>query len=334
MYISNIIIETQAGQQEISDLEMKSVILPRNLLQATVYFSALNYSNPKRTTYNYRIKGQHNEWVKLGTQNFVNLIGLKPDDYILQVKAFNEDGLASEIKEIQLVFLPKWYQTTWFKILLIVLVVGIAYALYKIRINQLKKEKEIRTHLASDLHDDLGSTLNSVKVYANMAMLEKENNKYLEKIKESTQEAISGVRDIIWILDDKKDSMEHLVTRISLFAVSLCDAGGISFHSQLSESLRNYKLGKEEKRNLYMIIKEAVNNSIKYAKGTLIHLAIDNKENKLTIKIVDDGIGFEKDKITEGNGLTNIMNRSIQIGYKATIISQPGQGSTIQLEKS
>ena len=132
------------------------------------------------------------------------------------MQAFNEDGLASEIKEIQLVFLPKWYQTTWFKILLIVLVAGIVYALYKIRINQLKKEKEIRTHLASDLHDDLGSTLNSVKVYANMAMLEKENNKYLEKIKESTQEAISGVRDIIWILDDKKDSMDHLVTRISL----------------------------------------------------------------------------------------------------------------------
>ncbi len=334
LYISNIIIETQAGQQEISDLQMKAVTLPRNLLQATVYFSALNYSNPERTTYNYRIKGQHSEWVKLGTQNFVNLIGLKPDDYTLQVQAFNEDGLASEIKEIKLVFLPKWYQTTWFKILLIVLVAGIIYALYKIRINQLKKEKEIRTHLASDLHDDLGSTLNSVKVYANMAMLEKENNKYLEKIKESTQEAISGVRDIIWILDDKKDSMDHLMTRISLFAVPLCDAGAISFHSQLNDSLRDYKLGKEEKRNLYMIIKEAVNNSIKYAKGSLIHLTIDNKESRLMIKIVDDGIGFEKDKITEGNGLKNIMNRSIQIGYKATIISQPGRGTTIQLDKS
>jgi signal transduction histidine kinase len=334
LYISNIIIETPSGQQDISDLQMRSVTFPRNLLQATVYFSALNYSNPQRTTYNYRIKGQHNEWVKLGTQHFVNLIGLKPEDYILQVQAFNEDGLASEIKEIQLVFLPKWYQTTLFKILLIVLVSGIAYALYKIRINQLKKEKEIRTHLASDLHDDLGSTLNSVKVYANMAMLEKENNKYLEKIKESTQEAISGVRDIIWILDDKKDSMDHLVTRISLFAVPLCDAGAINFHSELNDSLRNYKLGKEEKRNLYMIIKEAVNNSIKYAKGSLIHLTIDNKEARLTIKIADDGVGFEKDKITEGNGLQNIMNRSIEIGYKAIIISQPEQGTIIQLEKT
>ncbi|HEU5164105.1 MAG TPA: triple tyrosine motif-containing protein [Chitinophagaceae bacterium] len=334
LYISNIIIETQSGQQDISDLQMRSVTFPRSLLQATVYFSALNYSNPERTTYKYRIKGQHDDWIELGTQNFVNLIGLKPDDYSLQVQSFNEDGVAGDIKEIQLVFLPQWYQTTWFKILLVVLVTALVYALYKIRINQLKKEKEIRTHLASDLHDDLGSTLNSVKVYANMAMLEKENNKYLEKIKESTQEAIIGVRDIIWILDDKKDSLDHLMTRIGLFAVPLCNAGAISFRSQLNDSLRNYKLGKEEKRNLYMIIKEAINNSIKYAKGSLIHLTIDNKETRLTIKIVDDGVGFEKDKLTEGNGLKNIMNRSIQIGYKAIIISQPEQGTTIQLEKT
>lgn len=334
LYISKISIETHAGRQDISDLQMKSATFPQNLLQATVYFSALNYSNPERTTYNYRIKGQHNEWVKLGTQNFVNLIGLKPDNYIMQVQAFNEDGLASEIKEIQLVFLPQWYQTTWFKILLVVLMTGLVYALYKIRINQLKKEREIRTHLASDLHDDLGSTLNSVKVYANMAMLEKENNKYLEKIKESTQEAIIGVRDIIWILDDKKDSLDHLMTRISLFAAPLCEAGAISFHSELSESLRNYKLGKEEKRNLYMIIKEAINNSIKYAKGNSIHLKIDSKETSMTIRIVDDGVGFEKDKMTEGNGLKNIVNRSMQIGYKATITSIPGQGTAIQLEKN
>ena len=98
--------------------------------------------------------------------------------------------------------------------------------------------------------------------------------------------------------------------------------------------MRNYKLGKEEKRNLYIIIKEAVNDSIKYAKGSSIHLTIDKKETRLAIKIVDDGVGFEKDKITEGNGLKNIVNRSMQIGYKATIISLPDQGTTIQLEKN
>ena len=334
LYINNISIKTQAGQQDITDLQMKSVTLPRNLLQATIYFSALNYSNPERTTYAYRIIGQQEEWVNLGTQNFVNLIGLKPDAYTLQVKAMNEDGYASEIKELQLIFLPKWYQTSWFKTLAVLLALGVIYFVYKIRINQLNKEKEIRTHLASDLHDDLGSTLNSVKVYANMALLEKDNASYLEKVKESTQEAITGVRDIIWVLDDKKDLLDHLLTRIKTFAAPLCGAHHISFHQQANDSLLNYKLGKEEKRNLYMIIKEAINNSVKYAKGNSIYFTIEHTQNKLTIKVADDGIGFEKDKITEGNGLKNMLNRSVEIGYKATIISQPGQGTTIQLEKN
>lgn len=166
-----------------------------------------------------------------------------------------------------------------------------------------------------------------------MALLEKDNESYLEKIKESTQEAITGVRDIIWVLDDKKDLLDHLLTRIRTFTAPLCEAHHISFQQQLNDSLLNYKLGKEEKRNLYMIIKEAVNNSVKYAKGKSIYLTIEHAQNKLTIKVGDDGIGFEKDKITEGNGLKNIMNRAIEIGYKATIISQPGHGTTIQLEK-
>ncbi|HET6766061.1 MAG TPA: triple tyrosine motif-containing protein, partial [Chitinophagaceae bacterium] len=124
LYINNTIIKTRAGQQDVTDLHMKSLTFPRNLLQATIYFSALNYSNPERTTYAYRIKGQQEEWVNLGTQNFVNLIGLEPDPYTLQVRATNEDGYASEIKEIQLIFLPKWYQTFWFKALAVLLALG------------------------------------------------------------------------------------------------------------------------------------------------------------------------------------------------------------------
>jgi signal transduction histidine kinase/ligand-binding sensor domain-containing protein len=333
LYINNIVIESKKGRQEITDLFLQTAKLPRNLLQATVWFSALNFSSPELTTYAYRIKEQQDEWVQLGNQNFVTLIGLAPGTYTLQVKAKNEDGYESSVKEIQIILLPRWYQTTWFKILVALLALGITYGLYRVRINQLKKEKEIRSHLASDLHDDLGSTLNSVKVYASMAMTEKENNGYLEKIKESTQEAISGVRDIIWVLDDKKDLLDHLLTRINTFAVPLCEAHHIAFNRRVNDALLDSKLGKEEKRNLYMIIKEAINNSIKYSDAADINLFIEKKDNKLLIGITDNGRGFEQAKITEGNGLKNIMRRSADIGYRASVISSPGNGTSLLLEK-
>jgi signal transduction histidine kinase len=82
-----------------------------------------------------------------------------------------------------------------------------------------------------------------------------------------------------------------------------------------------------------MIIKEAVNNSVKYAKGNLIQLSVYTSNGKLIIKVTDNGNGYDTSATTEGNGLKNIMNRSQQIGYKVTILSAEGQGTTVQLEK-
>jgi ligand-binding sensor domain-containing protein/two-component sensor histidine kinase len=334
LHINRVIIETKKGRNEISDLFLESVIFPRNILQATVYFSGINYFNPELTTYRYRIIGQHNEWINLGTQNFINLTGMKPDTYTLQVQAYNEEGLPSAIKEVTIIFLPKWYQSWWFRIGIGMLITGIVFSFYRIRISQLKKEKEIRSHLASDLHDDLGSTLNSVKVYANMAIVEQENKKYLEKVKESTQEAITGVRDIIWVLDDKKDNIDHLVNRITTFAGPLCEAAHIDFKKTVEDGLLSCKLGKEEKRNLYMIIKEAINNSVKYAESKTISLLIENTSNKLTFTVADDGKGFEHSAMQEGNGLKNIITRAGEIGYSPVIDSSPGKGTSVILTRN
>ena len=188
--------------------------------------------------------------------------------------------------------------------------------------------------MAGDLHDELGSTLNSVKIFTSLALMEKDNKSHLEKIKEATQYAIASVKDIIWVLDDKRDTLDHLLSRISQFAKPLCEAAGISYKQQADENLENYKLGKEEKRNLYMIIKESINNSIKYSDCSLIELLMKNKGGKLNISISDNGKGFDRNEISSGYGLKNILRRSAEIGYHAEINSSPGNGTLIYLEKN
>jgi signal transduction histidine kinase len=251
----------------------------------------------------------------------------------LKIKAINENGTESDPIELNLIFLPKWYQTWWFKSLMALLLMAIIYTLYRVRIRQLKKEEKIRRQLASDLHDDLGSTLNSVKVYANLALMEKQNTTHLQKIKESTQEAISGVRDMIWILDDKKDSPADLLGRIKQFAEPLCLVNHISFTAVTDPSASGYQLGKEEKRYLYMILKESVNNSIKYADCSHITVQVSIPHNKLSALIMDDGKGFDLQNVKEGNGLRNIRDRAREIHYEVTIDTSPGQGTRIFLQK-
>jgi ligand-binding sensor domain-containing protein/two-component sensor histidine kinase len=333
MYFIRVVAEGSSNTFiDTSNLNATSFRIPSRSVQVKIYFSGIHFQNPERVSYSYKIRELGNYWIDLNTQNFIALTGISPGTYHLEVKAFNEDGVPSQIKELTLVILPKWYQTLGFKMLIVGIIAGIIYGLYRIRINHLKKEEKIRNQVASDLHDELGSTLNSVKVFTNLAMMEKDNSSHLEKIKEAAQSAIAGVKDIIWVLDDKRDTLDHLLTRIGQFAKPICEAAGISYNQQ-SGGNENYKLGKEEKRNLYMIIKESINNSIKYSDCSVIEVLIKNKAGKLNITVTDNGKGFDNTTITSGYGLKNILRRSEEIGYRVEINSSAGNGTLIYLEK-
>jgi ligand-binding sensor domain-containing protein/two-component sensor histidine kinase len=324
---------TPGDQDEKLDIHIGKLVIPANTAQVRINFSAINFSAPEKVRFRYIITGEHPDWNETD-HNFIQFFSLSPGTYHLQVKAANEDGVWSDPIELTLIFLPKWYQTWWFKLSILLAVMAIAYGFYRMRINQLKREETIRRKLASDLHDDLGSTLNSVKVYASLAMTDRNDTSYLVKIKESTQEAIAGIRDIIWVLDDKRDTIEHIIGRISQFAQPLCEANGIAFHTSISDSLYDHKLGKEEKRNLYMIMKESINNSIKYAASKHIEVIITATGGRLSVRISDDGAGFDSNSISYGNGINNIVTRAREVGYKASVVSAPGKGTFVHLEKS
>jgi ligand-binding sensor domain-containing protein/two-component sensor histidine kinase len=327
---------TSISQDRITDtlnIAIEKISIPSYITQVVINYSAINYSAPEKLKYAYRIIGENENWT-FTNQNFVQSFRLSPGTYHLQVQAFNEDGIPSEIKELTLIFEPKWYQTWWFRSLLALIVIGIGYTIYRVRIAQLKKEDKIRSRLASDLHDDLGSTLNSIKVYSNLALMQRDNPDHLVKIKQSTQDAISGIRDIIWVLDDKKDTVEDLLNRVKQFAAPLCDANQVKFITEADSAFHHHKLGKEEKRNLYMILKESINNSIKYAECATIRLQLTAEARKLKIVITDDGKGFNNTKASEGNGLKNISTRAKEIGYTSRIISSAGQGTRIILTKN
>lgn len=333
LYIDHIQVRTKDKLIDKSDITLASLKIGSNVVQTSIYLSALHFSNPEKVTIAYKITEQHTDWINLGNSHTLPLIGLGPGTYHLELQAYNEDGVASAIKLLTLIYLPPWYDTWWFKLLLLLLGLGIIYTVYRLRIAQLRKENEIRSKLASDLHDDLGSTMNSIKVYTNLALMEKQHEGYLYKIKESAQEAIVSIRDLIWVLDDSRDSIENLFTRVCQFAAPLSEANQIAYKEEISHEAKGYKLGQEEKRNLYMMLKEAVNNAVKYAEARTITISCSLKKGKPVILVTDDGKGFDLNNSNEGNGLKNMHRRAKQIHYHISIKTAPGQGTSIFLEK-
>jgi ligand-binding sensor domain-containing protein/two-component sensor histidine kinase len=331
LYFTGVEMKTATGTTDTSNIQMKAIKVPNNVIQTTIRFSGLNYTNPERIEYAYRITEESSNWIENGNQAFLPLISHEPGNYTLEVRAANEEGIYSESIKLQLYFQPKWYQTWWFKILIASLTAFIIYQYYRIRIRRLEQEHSIRQHLASDLHDDLGSTMNSINIYTNLAIMEYGTNRYLNNIKQGAQESITSIRDIIWILDDQNDTAGQLAERIYQFANPLCEANQNHFNFSIEQSAKSYFFQKEEKRNLYMVVKEAINNSMKYAEAKNISLSITLAEKKLQVIISDDGIGFDLTQSKRGNGLNNMERRAREINYRFDLTSSPSTGTKIHL---
>lgn len=332
LYFGKSMVKTSLTLIDTSDFRINKLFIPQNTIEAFVTFSAINPLNPGNTLIYYNIEERGESWSVL-QNNSLPLIGFNHGTYHLKLKAVNEDGIESDIKTLTLIIEPKWYQTWLFKTFVGLAIFALIFSFYRLRINQLKKEQRIRTKLASDLHDDLGSTLNSVKLYANLATMEYPAGKYTPLIAESTQEAITSIRDMIWVLDDRKDTVDDLLLRVSNFATPLCEATSVKYIQDISNAVRAAKLAGDEKRNLYMMLKESINNAIKYAGSPVITVTAYLQKNKPVFTISDQGKGFAATNENAGNGLKNLAIRATAIHYLLSIDSTPGNGTRIRIEK-
>lgn len=332
-YVGRITYTDNTGNlNEINALNINDTVLRFKSTPITFHIISPDYNNRNRIFYAYKVNELSEQWIKLGENNEVTLAGLSPGTYHFKGMVYNVGGNTHESKSLKFIIIPEWYQTILFKFTILLTGVGLLYAFYRTRINQLRKQEQIRREIASDLHDDIGSTLNSVKVYAHLVEAASDKQQYIDQIKESLKQASTGLRDMIWVLDDSQDTLEELVNRIKRFALPLASASGIHINFSLGE-INNLKLKKTEKRNLLLITKESINNCIKYAACKKINITFQKINGKLSLNIEDDGSGFNHNETNMGNGLKNIKERARQINYKMTISSEKGYGTKIYMIK-
>jgi ligand-binding sensor domain-containing protein len=331
LYIDRVTVESASGLLDSSYLGLARMTLPPSTIETNIYFSAIYRSDPGRSHFAYKVQEIDTNWIPL-KERHLPLTGLKPGTYHVRLRASNEDGSYSVEKEIILVLQPHWYQTWWFNVMIIVVIIATVLGLFRYKVDELKRHQQIRKDLASDLHDDLGSTLNAVKVFTHLARKEPGDPTHLNQIEESLTEASLSLRDMIWVLDDNRDNVGGLIERIQKFAVPLTRAKGIGLECVISEETKDKKISKTEKRNLLLIAKEAINNAVKYAECQIIKIDLSTVHGHCALCIEDDGVGFNRDDPpAQGQGLKNIVHRAHQIHRSAKITSQAGRGTKVQI---
>ena len=202
------------------------------------------------------------------------------------------------------------------------------------KLKQQLKQVEIRNKIASDLHDDVGATLSSIRMYSNIVSNQvkdksPQSTELLDKISTNSKEMIENMSDIVWMIKPGNDDFKSIENRMLNFANEMCTPAGINFEFTKDASLENIKMPMEQRRDVYLIFKEVVNNAVKYSACSTINASISMHGDRFQMNISDDGNGFDIHNIKKGNGLDNLQKRTAAHSGKFTIQSTPGEGTEI-----
>jgi signal transduction histidine kinase/tetratricopeptide (TPR) repeat protein len=203
------------------------------------------------------------------------------------------------------------------------------------RITKLLTEQRMRHSIARDLHDEVGSTITSINILSNIVQHEAldKQKAHLQQINEQSAKIMESMSDIIWAINPNHDTIEQIILKMKEFAIELLESAGIQcvFNTEVISSQQN--ILPEERKYIFLIFKEAVNNAVKYSEAQEIQISVALSQEKFQFTISDNGLGFDLSLKKSGNGLTNMHERAKIIHASLEIISQKNQGTRIRLIK-
>jgi ligand-binding sensor domain-containing protein/two-component sensor histidine kinase len=321
----------------LGETEMAPMELDANRNQLQVDFVALGFSPGEGLRYQYRLEGASQDWISLSDQRTVNFANLAPGRYRFLVRAINADGVTSDSPaSFSFTILRPVWQRWWFLALAAFTFLLVAYAIYRYRVARLIEIERVRTRIAADLHDDIGSNLTRISILSEVAhaQLSEGNPKIdspLSSIAEISRESVASMSDIVWAINPRRDSLLDLINRMRRFTTEIFAARDteISFRAPQEQVL---KLGADVRRDFFMIFKEAVTNAARHSGCSNVEIELKLRRFQLELTINDDGGGFEIGQSVEGQGLASMKRRAARLGGELHIGSQIGAGTKVELK--
>lgn len=195
----------------------------------------------------------------------------------------------------------------------------------------------VRNNIARDLHDEIGSTLTSIKILSEVSgkNIHKDSQKasvFIQKITEQSAAAQQGISDIVWAVKPENDKLENMVIRMREYAAHTLESRNVITSIQVDENLLCQSLDMVQRRDFFLIYKEAINNIAKYAQATEVSVTIGKEEGGLHLEVADNGKGFDTAVTGSSNGLKNMKARALALNGFLDVHSAIGQGTVVNLQ--
>lgn len=310
-----------------------------------------SYLPPEMLQYSFFLEGYQQNWSKASQLNTFSYRNLPPGNYQLWVRChdnYNHSG--KEILLLRFVIDPPFWKTIWFGIVVAIICILILTqtiriiqsAQYNKKLRDLEHRNNIdreRLRISQDMHDEIGASLTQVSILSEILKQKyhdpDESIRLIKRISGISGNVIDDLDEIIWAMNPKNDSLDSFASYVRKYTSEYLETAGIAGLFDFPQDYPPILMTSEQRRNVFLVIKEAVHNIVKHSRSTEARFYLKWSDNQLKMKISDNGTGFNPvDCESKGNGLGNMQKRIQALGGNYSICSQPENGTEIEFSVS
>jgi signal transduction histidine kinase/ligand-binding sensor domain-containing protein len=332
-----LVIEELLANHEPVDV-YREVVLPPGTFDLELRYTAANLGAPDGVRFRYRLKGFDRDWVEVADRRVAYYTNLPPGRFRFEVTAANDDGVWNPVPAVlELRLLPRFYQTWWWKALMVAAALLFLYGLHRLRAGRLELRAAVaeeRNRLAREIHDTIAQDLASILIQARVATRKATSDprgagERLERITALATGSLAEARSSLLALRSPALEGKDLATALAHTARLLApdDEPVIDVHS-----VGNEALAPTVEVELLRVAKEAMTNAVRHSGAHRIKVDLVLAAGEATLRVADDGHGFDPDTATRvgGFGLLGMRERVAALGGTLAILSTPGSGTSIE----
>lgn len=322
--------------------------LPHDYKKIEFRYAAMSFVAPEEVLFRRRLLGFDEDWVEDGMARGVSYPRLPPGRYEFQFTACNNQGVWNN-QPVRLPFevLPAIWQTRWFRVGALVLFAALVGGSTRYwtkarmrrklaRLEQAHALERERTRISRDLHDDLGARLTQMAFLTDLAAndleLTAEMNSQLKNVSSQARHAVQSLDETVWMVNPQKDTLAHLIGYIASYAEQFFLRTNIHCRQEICAQPPEITLSGDLRRDVYLLVKEALNNVLKHSGATEVWLRMAVRGPLLRIVVQDNGQGFSQSELkTHRLGLENMRKRAAAADIKLKLRSTLGAGTRLTL---
>jgi signal transduction histidine kinase/ligand-binding sensor domain-containing protein len=292
--------------------------------------------------FQHQLEGVDRDWTITDART-VALAGAAPGRYRFLVRAIFADGTATDPATVEFTVLAPFWQRRWFMALAAACTCALAFVVHRSRVRRAIAVERVRSQIAADLHDGVGASLSRIAILSEVVRQQAHSAlpeviPALSAISDNARAVVDDMSDAVWFIDPHVDNLQQVIVRARAMAAELFDGQGTRWAVETSNDLSGIALASEQRRHVYLIIKEALTNVLRHAQATNVVVVVTTSRGRLRIEVTDDGVGLDGKSPGSpgpagGHGLENMQRRASALGGTARIVTPSnGRGTSVVVD--